>query len=88
MISYVQELIWKSTTEYQKLLRKDVSLSFKTFLPEWKTVCNGGLNGKQLIDRVGDVFYSLTTNYWLREKLWNSETDYEKYAEQVSILQM
>ncbi|XP_052087598.1 E3 ubiquitin-protein ligase rnf213-alpha-like isoform X5 [Mytilus californianus] len=81
MLSYVSGFFWKSNEEYQKLLRKDVSLSFETFLPEWKTVCNGGINGKQLIDRVRDVYHCLKMNYWSREKLWPSFMDYDKYTE-------
>lgn len=88
VISYVSGFFWKNNEEYQKLLRKDVSLSFETFLPEWKTVCNGGINGKQLIDRVRDVNLCLKMNYWIREKLWPIFQDYERYTEQVSISQL
>ncbi|XP_052086139.1 uncharacterized protein LOC127723502 [Mytilus californianus] len=68
---------WMGNDEYQKMLLTDAELAMMEFIGGLLTDINN-INGEELIQRFSDIVQGLRKCYYMKEKLWSSDDDFNK----------
>lgn len=79
-IKKLQNLIGPS--DYQKMLRAEVDIVMRTYLPDLPKECAGDVNGEEMISQIYYIFDGLKEYYVNLEQLWGSVGDFEKHISQ------
>ncbi|CAC5391517.1 unnamed protein product [Mytilus coruscus] len=73
---------WIGNDEYQKMLLMDAELAMKEFIRGVLADINN-IKGEELIQRFSDIVQGLRKFYYMKEKLWSSDDDFNKTIAQV-----
>ncbi|CAC5391516.1 unnamed protein product [Mytilus coruscus] len=73
---------WLGTSDYQIMLRAEVELVMKTYLPDLQKECTSDVHGEEIISQVGNIYDGLREYYVNLEQLWGSVDDFEKLISQ------
>lgn len=73
---------WLGNSDYQIMLRDEVELVMKTYLPNLQKECASDVHGEEIIRQVGNIYDGLREYYVNLEKLWSSVDDFEKLISQ------